>query len=49
MTVLTKELEPIVVEIEIQILVHFDSRKIFSDTRKNGQSKLPSKKLRSPN
>lgn len=43
---LTNELEQMV-ENGCQILVHFDCRRKFTDTRKKGQSKLLSKKLRS--
>ena len=35
------------VENGCKILVHFDCRRKFTDTRKKGQSRLPSKKLRS--
>ena len=46
MAVLTNELEQMV-DNEIQILVYFGCRRKFRETRKSGQSKLPSEMLRS--
>ena len=46
MAVLTNELEQMV-DNGIQILVYFGCRRKFRETRKSGQSKLPSEMLRS--